>query len=336
MSVCKNRLLVAVSSCLMFQACAAMTGGSGGPEVAVVIDRSLERDIQKRPIGLSEGLPVYSLTGSSRAGMDISSTGASFQTASFNTQSPSRLLPGRFAFPDFTNQALSLRVEDALRHKFGNWIKFHGRGALSYTYEVSIPLSPGTKRDIVDVIRRVASEHTYAAPGFDGTWQPDYARIARSTDLKAKVPSFQSVGHGGDARARGSRRAGVQSIVSYVQSIPYGLPPNGYLYPDEVLKFNYGDCDSKSVLAAVLLRQFDPSLDYIFVDLPSVEHLIIGIDVEPAPGETSIMVGGRSYVLVEISGPAKAPLGVLSRSSRMALQEPRSHIILSSGRSLDL
>lgn len=326
MSVCRRCTFLAGLFALLVQGCGTT---HEEPDVAVIVERPEQMAHLKRQIGDNNGLPVYALAGTGLASPRL-------QNLSFNATPATQLYPGRFSFPDFEDEVLSGRIQGALQRTFGKWVSFHGRGALSYTYEVQIPLSPGTKEDIVRVIRTVAADYSHATPGPDGKWQPDYARIASTTELRGMAASPDKSRALMATREGRTQRARVQSIVSFVQSIPYGLPPNGFLFPDEVLTFNYGDCDSKSVLAAVLMREVDPSLEYIFVDLPSAEHLVIGVGIDPLPGETTIKVGGRSYVLVEISGPAMAPLGMLSRSSRTALHEASSHIILSSGRHLEL
>lgn len=182
---------------------------------------------------------------------------------------PAELHQGRFAFPNYQDPALAAAVRQALHKTFQDRVTFQGRSPLSYEYVVTQRPTRQLKREVEGIIERVAADRSLAFRSPDGKWRPDYGRTAERAMLDLP-PALTSTLKDGQA----PQRDWLSALVSHVQAIPYGIPPNGFLFPDEVLKFNYGDCDSKSVLAAAIIKKIDPHLDYVFVDLPSADHLL--------------------------------------------------------------
>ncbi|WP_028974979.1 hypothetical protein [Spirochaeta cellobiosiphila] len=90
-------------------------------------------------------------------------------------------------------------------------------------------------------------------------------------------------------------------VINYVQNIPYEIPerPFGLASPIEVLTRNYGDCDSKSLLAFVILSR----LGYECVIYTSFfyKHAMLGINL-PSTGyyKTWKMT---NYYFVEMTTP---------------------------------
>ena len=117
-------------------------------------------------------------------------------------------------------------------------------------------------------------------------------------------------------------RAYVNLVLSWVQSIPYSklqsrLTSNGtgYLPPLSVVANNQGDCDSKTVLMASLIRSLLPDVKMTMVFLPN--HALLGIVLPFRTSEKTLDIDGSEYLLMEPTGPAKIPLGeVANRSAR--------------------
>lgn len=87
-------------------------------------------------------------------------------------------------------------------------------------------------------------------------------------------------------------------IVSFVQAIHYEIPkdePFGVLPPALVLSQRRGDCDSKSLLALMLLHSI--GVDAILVDSDSHSHSMLGIAL-PVSG-TTFDYAGRRYAFTE-------------------------------------
>jgi len=115
-------------------------------------------------------------------------------------------------------------------------------------------------------------------------------------------------------------RAYVNLVLSWVQSIPYNELKNritsngaGYLPPLSVVANNQGDCDSKTVLMASLIRSLIPDVKMTMVYLPN--HALLGIVLPFRTNEQTLEIDGMDYLLMEPTGPAKIPLGEIANSS---------------------
>jgi hypothetical protein len=115
-------------------------------------------------------------------------------------------------------------------------------------------------------------------------------------------------------------RAYVNLVLSWVQSIPYNELNNrltsngaGYLPPLSVVANNQGDCDSKTVLMASLVRSLLPEVKMTMVYLPN--HALLGISLPFRTNEQTLDIAGIDYLLMEPTGPAKIPLGEIANRS---------------------
>lgn len=149
--------------------------------------------------------------------------------------------------------------------------------------------------------------------------KPDHLRYI-SENKAALIPIAQAVYD--KLPANSETRAYVNLVLSWVQSIPYNKLENrlnsngaGYLPPLSVVANNQGDCDSKAVLMASLVRSLLPDTKMTMVYLPN--HALLGIVLPLRNNEQTIHVNGLNYLLMEPTGPAKTPLGDIgARSNR--------------------
>ena len=78
-----------------------------------------------------------------------------------------------------------------------------------------------------------------------------------------------------------------------------------------LLSQNRGDCDSKAVALAAVLRTYAPSRKLAIVTMPG--HAILAVDLSPEPGDRQIHASGRvagtSLVALEAAGPVLIPVG---------------------------
>ncbi len=111
-----------------------------------------------------------------------------------------------------------------------------------------------------------------------------------------------------------TRRQYLGMLLAFFQELTYELPPDvegrrqtlGFWVPPDVMVRGRGDCDSKSAAFASLWRHFPERL--ILIVLP--KHVLVGVEATPGPGERSVRLGNRYYVLCEPAGPAKLHPGV--------------------------
>jgi hypothetical protein len=147
--------------------------------------------------------------------------------------------------------------------------------------------------------------------------KPDHLRYVKENQA-ALLPIAQAVYD--KLPSNSETRTYVNLVLSWVQSIPYNALQNrvtsngaGYLPPLSVVANNQGDCDSKTVLMASLIRSLLPDVKMTMVFLPN--HALLGIVLPFRTNEQTIDIDGLDYLLMEPTGPAKIPLGEIADSS---------------------
>jgi hypothetical protein len=117
--------------------------------------------------------------------------------------------------------------------------------------------------------------------------------------------------------------------LGWIQSIPYNsledrLTSNGagFISPRDLLLQNQGDCDSKSTLMAALLKAYNRELNVHMVYLP--DHALLAVDlhslgVKANQAEITLQYRGKSFVLIEPTGPAQFSIGELADSTTLSL-----------------
>ncbi|MBX9946309.1 MAG: hypothetical protein K2Y40_19700 [Reyranella sp.] len=123
-------------------------------------------------------------------------------------------------------------------------------------------------------------------------------------------------------------RARVNLALAFFQQVPYAALGNAdrrggdFLPGPALLAQNRGDCDSKAVALAAVLRTYTPLRKLAVVVMPG--HAILGIDLPVRPGERTVRVQGRQYVALEPAGPALAPAGDVAPQTAKFLAEGRA------------
>ncbi len=99
-------------------------------------------------------------------------------------------------------------------------------------------------------------------------------------------------------------------IIGFVQRIHYEVPapevPFGVIPPALVPAKNGGDCDSKALLAVMLLREV--GIDAVLLYSDQLEHAAVGVGL-PGSG-TVIRYGGRAWRYAEVTAEGW-PLGMI-------------------------
>ncbi len=98
-----------------------------------------------------------------------------------------------------------------------------------------------------------------------------------------------------------SDREILEIFIDFIQEIPYEIPENYYgLYsPSDVLFRNAGDCDSKAVLAALILKEMGYSTAIFYSEKYS--HAMLGLNV-PSGGVYKEL-NGNPYYFIEMTAP---------------------------------
>ncbi len=90
-------------------------------------------------------------------------------------------------------------------------------------------------------------------------------------------------------------------IVTYVQSIRYRLVRNDPygLVPPAIVVNSTGDCDSKGLLAIMLLRMAE--IDAVMLVSQTARHAMVGVGLPL--GQDRMAHRGRSYAITEVTYP---------------------------------
>jgi hypothetical protein len=132
------------------------------------------------------------------------------------------------------------------------------------------------------------------------------------------------VASAGDADERGR----LALALSFFQAIPYDelrdrVRNGGYDFapPPTLLDINRGDCDSKAVALACVLRAVMPARLSAMATMPG--HAILAVDVPWREGDAWVRRNGRVYIALEAAGPAMAPVGRVSPQTARYLDDQR-------------
>lgn len=204
------------------------------------------------------------------------------------------------------------------------------RGSLSVHYEVKLPPNRAVPAVEAEVERRAESAmaETYATyfnvREANGTEvRPDFARIVQRY-VEIMRPVADAI-----AAETSSERERIAVALAFVQTVPYAVlerrSQRGFVMPTAFLDLNRGDCDVKSVALAAILMSLVPDRSLVLVLPP--EHALLAIDVPSEGDEAKLVVDGRSYVLLEPTGPALWPIGRVAAETGKKMAGTTSEVI---------
>lgn len=114
-------------------------------------------------------------------------------------------------------------------------------------------------------------------------------------------------------------------LTAWIQQIPYRdldnrleSNGNGYAPPVQLIFDHSGDCDSKAVLWATVMRLIFPTLMIKIIYLPN--HAVIAAQVPATETEQVIDFADSSLLLIDPTGPAQLKLGQVGDEYQAALQ----------------
>ena len=149
------------------------------------------------------------------------------------------------------------------------------------------------------------------------SYKPDHKRF-----VKESGKTLESVAKAlTDKFPRANARTIATFLLSWIQSIPYNRLESrktsngsGFSPPNRLLANNQGDCDSKVVLMAALMREIFPRLRIAIIYIP--EHALIGFNISHIQGDEIIDIDGLDYSLAEPTGPAILPIAEIAEQSK--------------------
>jgi len=197
------------------------------------------------------------------------------------------------------------------------------KGAISVLYEVQLPPNRATAANEAEIVRRAESTISGTYRDFFNVRdkkgeqvRPDFERIAPRYARMVK-PIAEAI-----QRQATDERERLALALAFVQSVPYaelaGRSQGGFALPTAFFDLNRGDCDVKTAALSAILMTLLPERAQVIVLPP--EHALLGIAIEPAEGDATMMADGVQYVLLEPTGPALWPVGKLARETAQKLE----------------
>jgi hypothetical protein len=122
-------------------------------------------------------------------------------------------------------------------------------------------------------------------------------------------------------------RARIALALGFFQEIPYAVLEDkqrqggDFLPAPALLAQNRGDCDSKAVALAAVLRNFTRHRKLAVVTMPG--HAILAVDLPARPADATIRSGSRLWVAMEPAGPAMGAVGQVSALTAKYIERGR-------------
>lgn len=142
---------------------------------------------------------------------------------------------------------------------------------------------------------------------------PDHRRIMQDS-LQDLLP-VATAWHGKLANV--PTREALATLSSWLQQIPYQDLSDrqrssgaSFSPPLKLLQENRGDCDSKAVLLAALIRMLLPDVKLAMVYLP--QHAILAVQLPVTADDMTVSIEGKDYLLVDATGPAQLTPGQIN------------------------
>lgn len=166
-------------------------------------------------------------------------------------------------------------------------------------------------------------QHYYqpdAAAGVPHAYKPDYPALA-ARYTPALAPLIAAIGV---QTAGQPPRAVVNYVMNFLQSIPYDTLQDsqtsngaGFQTPHGLLARNLGDCDTKSVALAAILRGLYPALPMVMV--MTADHALLAVGLPQGGNDYALQLPDGVFVLADATGPGLYPLGSIGDDTRAQL-----------------
>jgi hypothetical protein len=131
----------------------------------------------------------------------------------------------------------------------------------------------------------------------------------------------------GDLERSNEDRDRIALALGFFQEIPYAVLDDkqrrggDFLPGPALLAQNRGDCDSKAVALAAVLKNFTRFRKLVVVTMPG--HALLAVDLPAMEGDWTVRAAGRQYVALEAAGPIMAPIGRVGPLSAKYLKDGR-------------
>lgn len=221
--------------------------------------------------------------------------------------------PLRFQIEELIDESLAMAID----RQFGQPADYFGPQFWHYDDDDSESLLDAARERRMELVRVAHGLHDSGPViGPDHDWLVD-----RSVEACRPIATAIVLAVTGRSPAQVSPRERIEALTSYVQNaIPYVRDfdeERARLHGDAAERFGLmtplmtllrgGDCDSKSLLLATLIRSIDPLIPLALVDIhapgapdgAAEGHAILAVGVPSRRGERTLQYGARAFTLIE-------------------------------------
>lgn len=203
-----------------------------------------------------------------------------------------------------------------------------GSDSLRYRLQAPAELSAKLETELSQLLQtqqqRYLQQHYYYAitlPLGEQVIIPDHQRLMQDS-LSALLPVANALHQ---KLMNLPSRQSVGYIGQWLQQIPYQdlsdraeSAGSSFSPPLKLLQENRGDCDSKAVLLAALVRMLLPDVKLAMIYLP--QHAMLALQLPVQSSDDAVTIEGRDYLLLDPTGPALLPPGEISPQYRIYTQ----------------
>lgn len=149
---------------------------------------------------------------------------------------------------------------------------------------------------------------------------PDHVRVALENQASLMPVSAAFI----QLYGKNNIRQIAAKLSHWIQQIPYQdltdrktSHGSGFSAPLRLLNEHRGDCDSKAVLFAAVLKNIFPKTAFGLIYFS--DHAVIAVKMPAVKAELTVALEGGNYLIIDPTGPAPTPLGELAQRYRQAL-----------------
>ena len=200
-----------------------------------------------------------------------------------------------------------------------------GNAALRYRLQAPAELAAQLDTELQQLLQRqttayLQQEYYYqlTLPLGEQVIVPDHQRLMQDS-LTALLPVASAL-H--PKLVTMTVRQSLAYLSHWLQQIPYQDLSDrqhsagaSFSPPLKLLQENRGDCDSKVVLLAALIRMLLPDIKLAIIYLP--QHAVLAAQLPLQADDSSVTVDGREYLLLDPTGPAQLAPGQISQQYRI-------------------
>lgn len=199
-------------------------------------------------------------------------------------------------------------------------LEFEIKGKDENAVEAAMKMLERTKQQAYSEYLQEGYFYLLKLPNRSAVVIPDHFRFLQLSldELKPVAKAFT------ERYGRNNIRQIANKLALWVQRIPYQdlsdrqeSAGSGYSPPLQLLYDHSGDCDSKAVLFAGVMKNIFPNSQFRIIYFR--DHAVIAAQIPAVKNERSLEIDGIKFLLIDATGPLELPIGQLTERYQQAI-----------------